>query len=207
LDAVYFNGYIKGTPAETAYHKIIANISSHQNRASFLGQTYTLPRAGATYSRTITDTSGVLSGYQVVSAPSGVTASISGGNLTVMATSAVTNGKITFKRTMPAMSSQGIFALDATADQRCVVGVGDDPVTFDITINTESLGNLSIIKTTQHNSGLVDGFTFEVRNSGGTLVGTYTTTRSGVITIQKYNASPALYSRWMLLLTSGVLSV
>ena len=44
-------------------------------------------------------------------------------------------------------------------------------------------GNLSIIKTTENNSGNVAGFTFEVRNSANTLIGTYTSTASGKIDI------------------------
>ena len=56
----------------------------------------------------------------------------------------------------------------------------------------ESYGNLAIVKTTQHNAGTVSGFDFEVRNSSNVLIGTYTTTSTGVINIPNLRAG--LYS-------------
>ncbi|MDR2753518.1 MAG: Cys-Gln thioester bond-forming surface protein [Oscillospiraceae bacterium] len=53
-------------------------------------------------------------------------------------------------------------------------------------------GNLSIIKSTQHNNGGVSGFTFEVRNSSNALIGTYTSTSTGKIDIP--NLNPGWYS-------------
>lgn len=55
----------------------------------------------------------------------------------------------------------------------------NDPVPAYLKLKV-STGMLAILKTTQHNNGSVSGFTFEVRNSSNTLVGTYT---SGRITI------------------------
>ena len=59
-------------------------------------------------------------------------------------------------------------------------------------INKLKDGHLAIIKTTQHHGGTVSGFTFEVRNSSNTLIGTYTSGASGKIDIP--NLRPGVYS-------------
>jgi len=64
-----------------------------------------------------------------------------------------------------------------------------DYASLSFRVNT---GNLSIIKTTKNNNGAVAGFTFEVKNSSGGLVGTYTSTATGKIDIP--NLTPGWYS-------------
>ena len=49
--------------------------------------------------------------------------------------------------------------------------------------NKSSTGTLKIIKTTQNNSGNVNGFVFEVRDPSNKLIGTYTSGSTGVIDI------------------------
>ena len=73
-DAEY-RAFIKGTPAEPAYHKILEGIRNHTTAAGFADSTLVLkPQSDGRYAVTVTDTKGVLSGFYVTPSDSRVTA-------------------------------------------------------------------------------------------------------------------------------------
>jgi len=78
-------------------------------------------------------------------------------------------------------------------NQDMVTGVDIDPVPCYVKIMTEEQpkGNLRITKTAT-GTPVPSGFQFEVRDSGGTLIGTYTTDSTGIINIP--NLSTGSYS-------------
>lgn len=68
---------------------------------------------------------------------------------------------------------------DPTPTKQLVVEAGK---TKSVTFKNEYFGKGQIVKTATNN-GSVEGWTFEVKNDSGTLIGTYTTPASGVIVL------------------------
>lgn len=148
---------------------------------------YEMTGSGGQWVLTLTDTNNVLSDYYVQSS-GGVNATISGNTLTLRSSTAITSEtQISLERRMPSTNMTTGFLIWSVpgkegANQDMVMGVSSDPPRGYLKLNV-STGNLSIIKTTQHNNGSVSDFTFEVRNGGNALIGTYTTNSTGKIDI------------------------
>ena len=135
-----------------------------------------------TFSLTLTDTLGVLSGYNIV-ANDGLSVSKNGNTITITSNVSFASKTITLERSTPA-TGQPLLMLDSGANQRAVVGQYSDSVRSYVSFDADiPYGDLNIIKTSQNNDGIVSGFRFEVRNSSGGLVGTYTTDSTGRINV------------------------
>jgi len=174
------------------YNAILNDMERHNIRPSFTGSSLTAPvydmtESGGQYRVSLTDTNGVLSEYYI-SNNAGLNASISGNVLTITSNSPITSDKmIELKRSLPTSNFTTGFLIWSVpgkegANQDMVTGVDSDPRASYLQLRV-STGNLAIIKTSQHNNGVVGGFQFEVRNSSGTLLGTYTSDSSGVINV------------------------
>ena len=175
------------------YDAILADMENHGTRPSFMSgsqttaPTYELTQSGGQYVVTLTDTNNVLSDFYV-SASAGLSTSISGNTLTIRSNTPITSEtQITLERRMPSTNyTTGFLTWSVpgkeSANQDMVTGVSNDPLRGYLKLKV-SVGNLAIIKTTENNNGSVAGFTFEVRNSANTLIGTYTSTVSGKIDI------------------------
>lgn len=179
------------------YDKILADVQRHDIKPSFVGvaanaSTYEMHYSNGQYKLTLTDTNNVLSDFYV-SDSAGLSASISGNMLTLTSSSPITSEKtITLTRRMPRTTDTTGFLIWSVpgrenGNQDMVSGVDNDPQNFYLKVKS-STGDMSIIKTTQHNNGSVSGFQFEIRNSTGGLVGTYTSNASGKIDIPNLQA-------------------
>ena len=179
------------------YDRILEDMRRHDITPDFTGNaqnapTYELTASGGQYKAQFTDKNGVLENFYV-SNSAGLNAQINGNTLTVTSNSPITSEKmVELTRRMPATTNTTGFLIWSVpgrenANQDMVTGVDSDPQKRYIKFKV-SAGNLSIIKTTQHNNGSVSGFKFEVRDSAGKLVGTYTSTSTGKIDIPNLQA-------------------
>ncbi len=181
-DAEY-RAFIKGTPAEPAYHKILEGIRNHTTAAGFADSTLVLkPQSDGRYAVTVTDTKGVLSGFSVTPSDSRVTAKVNGNTLTLSSTEAIEgNIALTFQRILPPLSRHGVFvAVGRNAgEQEIMTGVADDPYSFRATARVEAKGAMQIRKVSE--DGKVDGVRFLV--SGNGLNDTFVTANGGRLEI------------------------
>ena len=179
------------------YDAILAAMAIHNTIPSFAGTTaadapsYAMTYSGGQYHLTLTDTRGVLPGFTGVS-DGGLTAGFSGNSL-LLSTGAYFSGSktVAIKRRIPQTAMTTGFLIWAVpgkegANQDMVTGVNHDEVLAYVKVTAQEQpqpkGNLRINKTAT-GMPLPSGFQFEVRNSSGTLIGTYTTDSSGVINI------------------------
>ena len=186
-DAEY-KAFIKGTPAEPAYHKILEGIRNHTTAAGFADSTLVLkPQSDGRYAVTVTDTKGVLSDFSVTPSDSRVTAKINGNTLTLSSTEAIEgNITLTFQRILPPLSRHGVFvAVGRNAgEQEIMTGVADDPYSFRATARVEAKGAMQIRKVSE--DGKVDGVRFLV--SGNGLNDTFVTANGGMLDIPDLTA-------------------
>lgn len=163
---------IKGYPAESVYNQILAKIREHDSIPSFAGKTSSsAPVHKMTWNSSTNrceykvPTSQV-SSYKFTTLPTGVHVTTSGSDTIFYTTAKVdaNSGVVTMKKDLPA-PSQNILVFRKSGGQTCITGTAEDPVAGYFKLESELAGNLSIIKTSQHNGGSVSGFTFEVRNS------------------------------------------
>ena len=179
------------------YDRILEDMRRHDIMPDFTGSslnppTYELTPSGGVYKATFTDRNGVLEDFYV-SSSAGLHTQISGNTLTVTSNSPITSDKtVELTRRMPSTNHTTGFLIwsvpgKESSNQDMVTGVDNDPQKRYIKFKA-STGNLSIIKTTQHNNGSVAGFKFEVRDSSNKLVGQYTSLESGVIHIPDLQA-------------------
>lgn len=181
-DAEY-RAFIKGTPAEPAYHKILEGIRNHTTAAGFADSTLVLkPQSDGRYAVTVTDTKGTLAGFSVTASDSRVTAKINGNTLTLSSTEAIDgNITLTFQRILPPLSAHGVFvAVGRNAgEQEIMTGVAEDPFFFRATARVEARGAMQIRKVSE--DGKVDGIRFLV--SGNGLNDTFVTANGGRLEI------------------------
>ena len=179
------------------YNRIEASVKSHTQLPSFMSRsavvsaTHNMTWDGSKYSVALTDTNGVLGNYSF-SATGGVSCAVNGNTLTLSSSSppsdtvTITANKKNSKTMGAVIWSDGVISNTNNNGQiQDVVTYSaeiDDPVQGFVRARVNN-GSMSILKTTQHNGGSVSGFQFEVRNSGGGIVGTYTSDSSGKIDI------------------------
>lgn len=187
---------------KTFYDAILSDMAKHYTIPSFarsiasMAQTYELTPSGGQYTVTLNDANNVLSDFYV-SNNGGLSVSISGNNLTITSQTPITSDvNIELKRRIPSSNFTTGFLIWSPpghegSNQDMVTGVDADPVPAFLKVKV-STGNLAILKTTQHNNGSVSGFWFEVRNSSGTLIGTYSSGADGIINIP--NLQVGVYS-------------
>ena len=179
------------------YDAILSAMAKHYTIPSFAGvnassaPTYALNYVGGQYTMTLTDTNGVLSQFYVIN-QGGVGYNISGNTMTI--TSPIPFGnvaEITLGKRLPTTGATTGFLIwsvpgKENANQDMVTGVMHDPVSAFLKVTATELeqpkGRMVIDKTVL-GGGSPAGFQFEVRNSGGALVGTYTTDSTGRISI------------------------
>jgi len=186
------------------YNRIVQSVQEHTTIPSFCettsgkAQTVELTWDGSKYTTTLNDSNGVLSQYTFSSNNSNVSFSRSGNRLTISSTVALTNTltitaeRNNSKRKGLIVWSDGHFGpggassgkLQDIVDYAAEVS---DPVSGYLKVEVGT-GSLEIIKTSQHNGGTVSGFQFEVRDSANKLIGTYTSTSSGKISVPNLNA-------------------
>jgi len=182
------------------YNRIVDSVQNHTTIPSFCdadsgkAQVVDLAWNGTNYSTTLTDTNSVLSQYTFSSNNSNISFSRSGNRLTITSTTAP-SGTVTITAERNNSKRRGLIVwtdyhfgpngkIQDVVDYTAEV---NDPVSGYVKVRVGT-GTLEILKTTQHNNGAVSGFTFEVRNSVGTLIGTYTSTSSGKISVPNLNA-------------------
>ncbi|MDR1565054.1 MAG: sortase B protein-sorting domain-containing protein [Oscillospiraceae bacterium] len=188
------------------YDRIVASVKNHVSRPSFLSgnlagaSTHDFAWDGSKYSVTLTDNNNLLGNFTFSSTTPGVSFSVSGNKLTISTTTPptgtidITANKSGNVRKTTVVWTDYIMSNKTNGQIQDLISYGADvadPVNGYVRLKV-SLGSLAIIKTTQNNGGAVDGFQFEVRNSAGTLIGTYTSTASGKIDIP--NLQPGTYS-------------
>ena len=176
------------------YDAILTAMANHYLIPSFTGATaataptYTMTYSGGQYHLTLTDTTGVLPGFTGVS-DGGLSAGFSGNSLVLSSSTPITGTTtVVMTKRLGNAGTTGFLIWSVPGkeggNQDMVTGVDIDPVPCYVKIMTEEQpkGNLRIDKIVR-GGGSVAGFQFEVRNSGGSLVGTYTTDSTGRITI------------------------
>jgi LPXTG-motif cell wall-anchored protein len=176
------------------YNALVSAVQNHHKIPTFTrmsqtnAPTYELTDNGGTLSVTLTDNNGVLSGYNF-SANGGVTFSKSGNILTATAQNGF-DGEIMVTATSTTAQRKGVVCYgDGAGGRQDTVSVGtpiDDPVRAYFKLKA-AVGDLSIVKTTKNNGGLVGGFQFEVRK-GSTNIGTFTSGSDGRISIPNLTA-------------------
>jgi uncharacterized surface anchored protein len=171
------------------YNYLVDKVQNHHKIPTFSrmsqsnAPTYELTDNGGTLSVTLTDNNGVLSNYDF-SAGGNLSFSRSGNTLTVTAPGGF-DGDIMVTATSKNTQRKGVVCYgDGKGSSQDTVSVGspiDDPVRAYFKIKA-AVGNLSIVKSTKNNDGLVGGFQFEVKK-GSTNIGTFTSANDGRIFI------------------------
>jgi LPXTG-motif cell wall-anchored protein len=186
------------------YNRIVSAVQNHSKIPSFMNSslaranTFELTWNGSKYTLTLTDGNGVLSDFAFSSTTPGVSFDKQGNTL-IVSTNTAPSGTIDIsasrsgaKRSAVAFWCSNAIIVKGTV-QGLVMSGQDiaDPIPAYVKAKV-SYGSMAILKTTQHNNGSVSGFTFEVRNSAGTLIGIYISNDSGKIDIP--NLMPGAYS-------------
>jgi len=195
-NATLYNEAIKGKPSETAYNELVKCVNSHTTRPSFTRGTQatsqsnpiklTYDSAKGIYSATLTDTNGVLSGYDVT-ANAGFTVTKSGNTLTVSTSTAPTSAKtVTLSRPLP-KTGQGVLALNSGVNQRAIIGQMQDPMPSYVAFEAAT-GSMKLVKTSE--DGKVSGIKFTITGNG--VNKTVTTGANGEIQVDDLN--PGTYT-------------
>lgn len=184
------------------YNRIANSVINHSKIPSFLktntgsASVREMTWNGSNYSVTLTDDNNVLGNFTF--SGSGLSFSVSGNKLTISSNTAPTSPvTITATRTGSVRSAVAFWCSNKIVVKGTVQGLVmsgqniSDPLEGFVKVEVP-YGTMAIKKTTQHNNGTVSGFQFEVRNSSGTLIGTYTSGSTGVIDIP--NLVPGTYS-------------
>ncbi|MCL2447243.1 MAG: SpaA isopeptide-forming pilin-related protein [Oscillospiraceae bacterium] len=175
------------------YDRIVAAVQGHSTIPSFMrgslasAVTHELTWNGSAFTATLNDTNGVLANFNFTSTTPGVTFNRSGNNLTISMTTAPTTPiDITATRSgsragLVFWSNNPIHVI-SNIQSIVTIGVGvPDNIQAFARVNA-STGSLRIEKTVQ-GGGSAAGFEFEVRNSAGDLIGTFTSGANGQVTI------------------------
>jgi LPXTG-motif cell wall-anchored protein len=172
------------------YSDLVSKVQNHHRIPTFTrmsqtnAPTYELTDNNGTLSVTLTDNSGVLSGYGFSANSGNLSFNKSGNTLTVTAPSGF-DGNIMVTATSNNIQRKGVVCYgDGAGGRQDTVSVGtpiDDPVRAYFKIGA-AVGNLSVVKTSKNNDGLVGGFQFEVKK-GSTNIGTFTSAADGRISI------------------------
>ncbi|MDR0287134.1 MAG: hypothetical protein LBI03_05430, partial [Clostridiales bacterium] len=178
------------------YNYLVSKVQEHMVIPSFTApsltnaQTYQLKSNGGTLSVSLTDNNNVLGNFNFSSNNPNVQFSTAGNTLTVSANSGI-SGDVNVTLSSIDSRRSGLLCYgdgqEGLQDTVVVSTPIDDPVTSFFKLDV-AVGSLEIVKSTQNNNGIVSGFTFEVRNSANTLVGTYTTDSTGKISVPNLQA-------------------
>lgn len=204
-NAYYYNLMIKGSPAENAYNQLGAAVTAHNKRPSFAytsaasasSNTVELKynAASGAWTVTLTDSNGVLSGYNVT-ASGGLTVSKSGNTLTLSTSNEIGDkAQLTLERPLP-NTGQALLALYSPTSQNGIIGQLQDPVTSYLSLSTEDVkGKVSVNKVDEAGNKLT-GVVFGVfSDSACSNLITTMTTQSGAATSGDINVSqhPTVY--------------
>ncbi len=118
---------------------------------------------GSEYTKTLTDTNGVLSKYNVVSDNGDVNVSQNGNQLTLKTTNP--NANVTLKLTKRATTGGNTLYWVSSTKQDIVTGGQDDPVNAYLKIKVNSTGTYEIIKKST-NGLIIEGAEFRITGSG-----------------------------------------
>jgi len=181
------------------YDYFVDAVKNHHKIPTFAGMSapyapsYELTSNGGTLSVTLTDNNRVLDDFDFASDNGDLSFSKNWNELTVTARNAF-DGEILVS-TSKGGTQRGVICYgDGAGSKQDVVAVGTplaDPMRAYFKLSV-SVGNLTIIKTTQNNDGNVGGFQFRVTKQDGAEIGTYTTDSSGRVDIQ--NLAPGVYT-------------
>lgn len=175
------------------YDRIVAAVQGHSTIPSFMrgslvgAVTHELTWNGTNFSTTLTDTNGVLANFNFTSTTPGVNFNRSGNNLTIsMQTAPAGTIDITATRTgsragLVFWSNNPIHIISNIQSIVTITTAVPDNITAFARVNV-STGSLRIEKTVQGGGSAAD-FEFEVRNSAGDLIGTFTSGANGQVTI------------------------
>jgi uncharacterized surface anchored protein len=171
------------------YSDLVSKVQGHHKIPTFSrmsqtnAPTYELTAdASGALSVTLTDNNDVLSNYDF--SGTGITFSKSGNTLTAKAQSGF-DGEVIVTVDSKNTKRKGLVCYgDGKAGSQDTVSVGspiDDPVKAYFKLEA-AVGNMSIVKTSKNNDGIVAGFQFEVKK-GSTNIGTFTSAADGRISI------------------------
>ncbi len=171
------------------YYSYLENkVQNHHRIPSFARMSqlnaplYELTDNGGTLSATLNDNAGVLASYHF--SGGGMAFTKSENQLTAAASGAF-GGEVMVTATHATAQRRGVICYGdggGNIQDTAVIGSPiEDPIVAFFRLKV-AMGNLSIIKTTQNNGGLVGGFQFEVKR-GGTPIGTFTSAADGHIFI------------------------
>ena len=178
--------------ARAVYDQIVAFMQRHNTVPSFMnGGSIDLDYQDGGYTKTLTDTNGVLSEYDFASSDSSVVLTKSGNKLTIRADHAISGSvRITAARNnIPTVSeSARMIAYGDPSLQDVVTGVEKaGSVTAYLEVGTPT-GNMKLIKTSE--DGKVEGISFTITGEGYSA--TKTTNSAGEIDISDLN--PGVYT-------------
>lgn len=147
-----------------AYNALISKIYNHFKEPSFANTKIELAydTASGKYTKTLTDTNGVLSSYNVT-CDSGVSVAVSGNNLTLTASKYVNGANLSFvKKTLPT-TSQTFMILDPEIGQTMLTGQVNVPVSFNYKVYALN-GAIKVEKKSSDN--IVSGIKFRITGNG-----------------------------------------
>lgn len=148
----------------TAYNALISKIYSHFKEPSFAGSKIELAydSASGKYTKTLTDTNGVLSTYDVT-CDGGVTTSVSDNTLTLTASKYVNGANLTLTKKNVSTTSQTLMVLDPVSGQSMITGQVNVPVKY--TYKVYALGGaIKVQKKSSDN--IVSGIKFHISGNG-----------------------------------------
>jgi hypothetical protein len=153
------------------YDDLVKKVQNHHKIPTFTrmsqsnAPTYELTDNGGTLSVKLTDNNGVMSCYDFSANSGNLSFSKSGNTLTVTSPGGF-DGEIIITATSNNIQRKGVVCYgDGAAGRQDTVSVGspiDDPVRAYFKVKA-AVGNLSIVKTSKNNDGLVGGFMFEIK--------------------------------------------
>ena len=164
------------------YSELLENVDKHGVVPSFMSNNRFNPKEasldwnGSAYTKTLTDTNGVLSKYNVVSDNGDVNVSQNGNQLTLTTTNP--NANVTLKLTKRATTGGNTLYWVSSTKQDIVTGGQDDPVNAYLKIKVNSTGAYEIIKKST-NGLIIEGAEFRITGNGYDQ--TFTTDKNGRI--------------------------
>lgn len=176
-----YKAYKQIESAMLNFNKTMSFTSSTQNTAS----TYTLNWDGTKYTKTLTDSNGVLSNYTLTCSNSNVKLSKSGNKLTISSTQPITSAVVIKAKTTVSSETNNIITyghynseIQEVIDQ--TTSGKPDPVFGYLKVKTEGTGSLRVTKEYKDNSGnavkstiesfVLNNTKFKIQNSAGKYI-------------------------------------
>lgn len=160
----FYNIMASKASGATAYNTLISKIYNHFKQPSFANEKIELSydSASGKYVKTLTDTNGVLSSFDVT-CDSGVGVSVSGNTLTLTASKYVNGANLTLTKKALPTTSQTLMILDPDNGQAMLTGQVNVPVSYSYKVYALN-GAIQVQKRSSDN--IVAGMKFRIVGNG-----------------------------------------